>query len=534
MFLDIPLVYELILIVTLIVLIAWLTGRIFCKAREHQAYASNKSLKVEKKYLTSGLNEKDNEVQHLSKELRNYQKQVDDLAHQHDLDENRINLLNKEKEQLKNNFQIEMKEMQEKRNNLINAQHELQLNLQKKDHKLVVFKNENERIQQIYNKKVDENKEMQDLVLSRAAKGNKKILESNIDLIEEQKNIIQEMQDKHTDKYHQLNLAVQKKDHTLDEMKQEYKNIEKKYTKQISENKKGKENEKEQYKKLLNEKQRNNTLRNEKESLEKALEKQLEEEKIRLGNMTSEQKNTMQEMQEMQDKHTDKYHQLNLVVQKKDHTLGEMKQEYEKIEKKYTKQISENKKSKENEKEQYKKLLNEKQLNNTFRKEKESFEKALKKQLEEEKIRLGNMTSEQKNTMGVMQELQDTHTDKYHQLNIALQQKEHALAGIKQESKNIERNYNKQVNENKNRKENEKEQYKKLLNERRLNNMLRTEKIALEKEKNNQNDFILKLRREKKILKQVNASQAEEITQLNEEEINQLAITNEKLSLMLQ
>ena len=105
MFSDIPLAYELVLMIALVAFIAWFTGRIFCKSKEHQANTHNKSLEAEKKHLVSGLNEKDNELQTLTAELRGYQQQVNDLTHQHDLDVDRVNVFKKEQKEVLTDLQ---------------------------------------------------------------------------------------------------------------------------------------------------------------------------------------------------------------------------------------------------------------------------------------------------------------------------------------------------------------------------------------------------------------------------------------------
>ncbi|CAA6828326.1 MAG: Unknown protein [uncultured Thiotrichaceae bacterium] len=102
---DLPLIYELGLVATLIALIAWFMGRTLCESKEHEVRATNQSLEIEKQHLVSRLAEKDTEINNLSDQLKDKQKQLVDVNYQCEMDAAVLSTLKKEQKEALNTVQ---------------------------------------------------------------------------------------------------------------------------------------------------------------------------------------------------------------------------------------------------------------------------------------------------------------------------------------------------------------------------------------------------------------------------------------------
>ncbi len=90
---DLPLAYELALVVAIACLISWFMGRVLCKSKEYVERAAKKSLKKEKEYLESQLEQKDVEIHQLSDQLKGEQRVITALKHQNDMTDEIFNTL---------------------------------------------------------------------------------------------------------------------------------------------------------------------------------------------------------------------------------------------------------------------------------------------------------------------------------------------------------------------------------------------------------------------------------------------------------
>lgn len=84
--LDIPLGYELALIIAISAGIAWLMGRAFCKSKEHQVQAHLDALQTKYKQLEALTQQKDSELQSTTAQLHHLDKQYVELKHTHETD----------------------------------------------------------------------------------------------------------------------------------------------------------------------------------------------------------------------------------------------------------------------------------------------------------------------------------------------------------------------------------------------------------------------------------------------------------------
>jgi chromosome segregation ATPase len=86
--LGLPLLYEILLVVTLACLIAWLMGRTLCKSKEYEVRAANKSLQAANDRLESLLVKKEEEIHQSAQRLQTGQKTMAELQHQQKTAEN--------------------------------------------------------------------------------------------------------------------------------------------------------------------------------------------------------------------------------------------------------------------------------------------------------------------------------------------------------------------------------------------------------------------------------------------------------------
>ena len=79
---DLPLTYELALIIAIACLVSWLMGRALCKSKEHIEREAKKALEREKHHLQSLLEKKDTEMYQVSDQLNDEKSTVNALQQQ--------------------------------------------------------------------------------------------------------------------------------------------------------------------------------------------------------------------------------------------------------------------------------------------------------------------------------------------------------------------------------------------------------------------------------------------------------------------
>ncbi len=579
MFLDIPLAYELILVIALVAFIAWLTGRVFCKSKEHQAKTHNKSLESEKKYLVSGLTEKDNELQVLTSELRDYQQQVSDLTHQHDLDVDRVNVFKKEQKKVltdlekSNAYQIKLsqlnKQYEAQSKQLSSLLTTVSVDKEALQQNIEITKKQKRQLDEIVKEKnqLGKEKERLEKKLKQQLKQEKIHLKAKIEEI-------RTLQHAEEEKQHQFNVEIQKKINVINLLKEENSTLQQSYSEQQRENKQQQDNEQAQREALLSEKkaleklntekmltiaeqtkdiqslkealqknenklQKNSTsitqqkvnylaLKEQKNKIKKELKQTIEQEKTRLEEIIN---HKIDDMQEMQRENVKDRHEFNLTLQEKDHVIDVLQEDHNNIKKRYTEKVAENKKREANEKEQHALILNQKQLNLALKEEKKSFQNedklkqkkiALLEGVKTEKERLEAETKHQQKALVMLKKEYENKQIQYQQQGNKLIElkKQHAAETALKETLQHD-------------KQDLASRYDQKMKEIEWLMMLKEQKEALEKEINTQNRLISKLRNEKKTLAHTNTQQTEEISAFNQERARQLALTNEKLSQLL-
>ena len=94
--LGLPLIYEMVLVVTLACLITWLMGRTLCKSREHEERAAKQSLQTANEQLEALLAKKEAGTHQLAEQLKTARQDMTALQQQHKTTANLLKTLQQE------------------------------------------------------------------------------------------------------------------------------------------------------------------------------------------------------------------------------------------------------------------------------------------------------------------------------------------------------------------------------------------------------------------------------------------------------